>query len=162
MKTIVDLYRLTTDDLASLERMGKKSAQNCYDSLWSRNPVSLDVFLGALSIPMIGSSTIRLCIDSGYDTLDKILAMSKDEFVAIKGFGPERSRSLYEGLNKNVGIIEGLIEAGVNIEGRKTMTKGKLSGSSFCFTGTMSNPRKTLQDMVESNGGEVKKTVGKV
>jgi DNA ligase (NAD+) len=161
VRTVVDLYHLSIEDLASMERMGEKSATNCYNSLWSRNPISLDVFLGALSIPMIGSSSIRLCIKEGYDTLDKILDLSEDTLLSIKGFGPERSKSLFDGLKKNAVIIKGLQVAGVNIKENtmKKITNSKIASKSFVITGKLSMERKEFQSLIEQNGGEFKKAV---
>lgn len=153
-----DLYTLTVDQLANLDRMGKKSAQNVYDSLWKMNPVALDIFLGGLSIPMIGSSSIRLLMEAGYNNLDKIMKMTQDEMEAIKSMGPSRAESLVNGLVNNEDIIMALLDNGVKI---KSQVDGKLSKKSFAFTGTLTNKRAVLEQMVLDNGGIVKSSVGK-
>lgn len=151
--TVVDLYMLRAKDLAALERMGEKSANKCISILWAHNPIPLELILGSLSIPMIGTSMIKLVMDAGYDNLDKIMSAEVEDFAKIKGMGLAKSESLYNGLIRNRDIVKGLLKAGVVVQDK---VFGKLSGKSLCFTGKMTNKRKDLEDMVIKNGGEVK------
>lgn len=155
---VSDLYTLTVDQIASLDRMGDKSAKNVYESLWKINPITLDMFIGALSIPMIGSSSIRLLMDAGYDSLDKILNLTTSEIEDIKGMGPARADSLVKGLKKYKKVIRSLLDNGLKI---KDKVIGSLTGKSFCFTGSMKNKRPVLEQMVVDAGGTVKSSVGK-
>lgn len=158
VETIADLYTLTVDDLASLERMGKRSAKKCYDILWNNSELSLEVFLGALSIPLIGQSTIKLIMNSGYNSLEDFEKLTVDDCEKVVGVGPNRAKSLVEGLVYNREIINELLESGVSI---KQKTLGKLTGKSVCFTGAMVNKRALLEKMVIDAGGDVKNSVGK-
>jgi DNA ligase (NAD+) len=153
-----DLYKLTIDQIAGLDRMGKKSATNIHKSLWSVNPVPLHVFVGALSISMIGSSSITLLIDAGYDTLEKLANMTVDQVAAVKGMGDVKSQSFVEGMKDNKEIIAKLLANGVKI---KEKIVGNLSGFSFCLTGAMVNKRAVLEQMIVDAGGTVKGSVGK-
>lgn len=153
VSNIADLYKLSVDDLASIERMGNKSATKCYDILWSHNPIPLELFLGSLSIPLVASSTITLIMDAGYDSLDKIFGLTKEDLSKIKGLGPAKSESLYTGIRKNAKTIDALLAAGVKV---KEKIHGSLNGLSFCFTGEVKNKRTTLENLVVSNGGKVK------
>jgi DNA ligase (NAD+) len=166
VETVADLYCLSVKDIANLERLGDKSAENIIKSIWDKATISLDVLLGSLSIPLIGSTTIRLLMAAGYDTLEKINKMSVEEMLFVKGMGNARANSLYQGLIDNAELIEELLENGIQIKGKNTMeemtTAGKkLDGMSFCFTGTASYPRKELQTMVENHGGTNKSSVSK-
>jgi DNA ligase (NAD+) len=156
--TIADLYILTVEDLASLDRMGEKSAKKCYDILWANNVVPLDILLGALSIPMIGSSTLRLIIAAGHDSLEKIQSLKAEDFEKISGMGPVRAKSLEDGLKNNKELIAQLLSNGVKI---KEKIMGKLTGKSFVFTGKMEHKRADLEQMVVEAGGEVKGSVSK-
>jgi DNA ligase (NAD+) len=159
---ISDLYLLTVDELAGLERMGQKSAENVYNSIWKHNPVPLNIFLGALSIPLIGKSSIDLIISSGRSSLKDIFAMKQEEMETIKGLGSARSAALYNGLVKNKEMIMKMMDNGLKIDEKKeTAVDGKLNGKSFCFTGAMVNKRKILQQMVTINGGVNKDSVTK-
>lgn len=158
VKTPADLYTLSLKDLSSLDRMGEKSAQNVIDSIWKTNPISLDIFLGALSIPLIGGSTIRLIMDAGHNTLKAIRKMSVQDMEAINGLGPARAQSLVDGITNNEEIIEALLENGLEIKDRII---GSLTNKSFCFTGAMQNKRPYLEGLVADCGGTVKSSVGK-
>lgn len=155
---ISDLYTLSVDDLVSLDRMGKKSAKKCYDILWANTELSLDVFLAGLSITNIGKSTIKMVMESGYDSLDKIVKMSKEDFEKVSGVGPIKAEFLFEGLKSNENLILKLLTNGIKI---KEKNMGKLSGKSVCFTGAMVNKRSELEKMVTEAGGDVKSSVGK-
>jgi len=156
--TVADLYKLTVDDLAGIDRMGKKSAQKCYDNLWAASEISLDIFLGALSIPMIGATTIRQIMNAGYDTLEKFCQLKSQHFEMVVGVGPSKAESLANGLIQNQQIILELLNNGVKI---KTKVIGKLTGASVCFTGSMKNKRQVLEKMAADAGADVKSSVGK-
>lgn len=155
---IADLYSLTVDDLASLDRMGQKSAQKCYDLLWASKEVPLEVMLGGLSIPMIGQSTIKAIMNSGCDTLEKFGQLNAEQFEKVPGVGPTKAKSLADGLKTNQSLILSLLDKGVKI---KTKTVGALTNTSVCFTGTMVNKRTILEKMAADAGADVKGSVGK-
>lgn len=156
--TVADLYTLTVDNLASIDRMGKKSAQKCYDILHSNNEVSLEVFLGGLSIPMIGQSTIKAIMSTGCDSLEKFAQLTAAEFEKVPGVGPTKAESLAKGLKNNQQLISELLANGVKI---KEKIMGNLSEKSFVFTGKMMNKRAELEEMVVNAGGTTKSSVTK-
>lgn len=156
--TIADLYKLSVKDLATLDRMGEKSAKKCHDILWADTTLPLDIFLGALSIPMIGGSTIRAIMSTGNDTLDKIMSMSVSDLEKVPGLGPNKAKSLYDGLVQNKKLIKELLGLGIKI---KEKVMGSLSGKSFVFTGALSQKRPILEKMVTDAGGVVKSGVSK-
>ena len=155
---VSDLYKLSIDDLASIDRMGEKSAKKCHEILWKDSEVALDVFLGALSIPMIGASTIKMIINAGCDTLEKFGQLKSSNFEEVPGVGPIKAKSLEIGLLSNQNLILRLLENGVKI---KDKIEGVLTGKSVCFTGTMKNKRPVLEKMAADAGGDVKSSVGK-
>lgn len=156
--TVANLYTLKVDDMANLDRMGKKSAQKCYDILWQNVEVPLEVFLGALSIPSIGQSTIKLIMKAGCDTLEKFGQLSYTEFEQVSGVGPVKAKLLSDGLKNNQQLILNLLANGVKI---KDIAVGKLTGKSFAITGTLSIKRAEVEKMIVDNGGELKNSVGK-
>jgi DNA ligase (NAD+) len=158
VENISDLYTLTVDELANLDRMGEKSAQNVYDELWKINPITLDQFIGGLSIPMIGSSTVKLLMEAGYDTLEAIRNLQLDDLHNIKGIGPAKGSSLIDGLEANSSLIDDLLANGVKI---KDKVVGSLTGKSFALTGTMVNKRAVLEQRITEAGGTVKNSVGR-
>ncbi|MGI0058201.1 MAG: helix-hairpin-helix domain-containing protein [Nitrosotalea sp.] len=156
--TITDLYKLQVSDIANLDRLGEKTAKKCLDILWDNTEVSLEVFLGALSIPLIGQSTIKAIIKAGCDNIEKFGQLDANAFSQVAGVGPVKAQSLADGLKANQQIILDLLANGVKI---KDITIGKLTGKSFAITGTLSIKRAELEKMIADNGGEVKNSVGK-
>jgi DNA ligase (NAD+) len=155
---VADLYKLTVDDIANLDRMGEKSAKKCHAILWDNKEISLEVLLGALSIPMIGQSTIKLIMNAGCDTLEKFGQLKADNFEQVPGVGPTKAKSLADGLVQNQKLILNILNNGVVIKGR---VDGVLSGKSVCFTGSMNTKRPVLEKMAAEAGGDVKGSVGK-
>lgn len=156
--TIADLYKLSVDDLASIDRMGKKSAQKCYDLLWKSSEVTLDIFLGGLSIPMIGSTTIRQIMSAGCDTLEKFGQLKAEHFAMVSGIGPNKAEALANGLIQNKQLIFDLLDNGVKI---KDKVVGKLTGKRIAITGSTNMKRAELEKLIADNGGENKSSVNK-
>lgn len=159
---VSDLYRLTAETLANIDRMGDKSAQNVLDSLHAKNPIPLENLLGALSIPLCASTTIRMVMDAGFETWEQIQGATRQELENVPGLGPIKAQSLYDWIHKSDEIGQYLMrtlgEVGVKIQ---PTAKGVLTGMSFCFTGTMKNKRPALEKMVKDAGGTVKASVTK-
>lgn len=158
---IVDLYKLSVDDLSNIDRMGTKSAVKCHQSLWSHNPIPLDIFLGSLSIPLVATATIKKIIDAGYSTVESIFGLSIDDLVKVKGLGPAKSKQVFSGLKRNKSIIDGLLEQGVAILEPGTVDSKKLLGYRICITGSTHNKRDHLKKMITDNSGEYKNKVSK-
>lgn len=158
VKTVADLYTLKLNDIADLDRLGEKTAQKCLDILWANTEVPLEVFLGGLSIPMIGQSTIKAIMNEGCDTLERFGQLGADQFATVPGVGPTKAKSLAAGLKTYQKVILDLIDNGVKI---KDKVVGNLTGKSVCFTGSMKNKRPVLEKMAAEQGADVKSSVGK-
>jgi DNA ligase (NAD+) len=158
VKNVADLYRLEKLNLADIDRMGEKSAQNLLKTLWAKNPLPIESFFGALSIPGCGESMIRLIVDAGYDTVEKLLAVRTEQLMAIKGLGPVRSKTLSDWFSTHgKDVVKDTLSTGLKLKDR---VRGGLTGKSFCFTGKSEHKRADLEDMVRNAGGTVKGSVG--
>ena len=155
---VADIYKLKVEDIESLDRMGNKSAVNLITELDKFREISLENFLGGLCIEGIATSSVKLIIDAGYDSLDKIQNMTISEFENITGFGLIKAEQFYNGLKENKDRIDNIIAAGVKIKGKVI---GILTGKSLCITGSLSMPRAKMQAMIIEHGGSVKSSVGK-
>jgi DNA ligase (NAD+) len=158
VNNIADLYLLKVDDISNLDRLGEKTAKKVLDILWANNEVPLEVFLGALSIPMIGQSTIKAIMSAGCDDLTKFGQLGADQFEQVPGVGPTKAKSLAYGLVANQKLILSILDNGVKI---KVRAVGTLTGKSICFTGSMKNKRPVLEKMAAEAGADVKGSVGK-
>lgn len=158
VKSVADLYRLSKDRLAALDRMGGKSAENALSTLHAAKELSLSQFLGAQSIPLCATSTLELVVNAGFDSLDKIRQASMQDLERISGMGPKRAYALYSWLHKNDVALQDLLSVGVRVKPR---IRGSLTGKSVCFTGKSVRKRAELEQMVTAAGGSVKASVGK-
>jgi len=158
VKDVSDLYRLTEEQLAEIDRMGVKSAQKVVKTLWDRHKVPLETLLGSLSIPLCQTSTVKKASKAGFDTLDKLKAASTDELSTVEGLGQVKAGKLWVWLKDHSEIVDKLLLLGVVIEDK---IYGSLTGKSVCFTGSLSKPRTELGELVKQAGGEVKKSVTK-
>jgi len=158
VKSVPDLYRLTEDQIAGLERMGATSAAKALGLLHEKKILPLDLLLGSLCIPGIAQSTIRLLMDSGYDDIYKLRELNTVTLSKIKGIGPVKASVLSKWVKDNSQIVDELDKVGVWVQ---EPIRGKFSGMYFCFTGEMGHPRGDLEQMVKVNGGEVKGSVTK-
>jgi DNA ligase (NAD+) len=158
VKTVSDLYLLKVDDIANLDRLGEKTAKKCLDILDANKKVPLEVFLGALSIPMIGQSTIKSIMAAGCDSLERFGQLGATAFEQVPGVGPTKAKFLADGLKHNQDVILALLDNGVSI---KDKIIGTMTGKSVCFTGSMKNKRPLLERMASDAGADVKSAVGK-
>jgi DNA ligase (NAD+) len=158
VKTVADLYKLTVADLEAMDRMGQKSAQKCIDNLTAAKRLPLEVFLGGLSIPMIGQSTIKSIMSAGCDSLKRFGQLGASQFEQVPGVGPTKAKFLADGLVTYQQVILDLLANGITI---KDKIVGTMSGKSICFTGSMKNKRPFLEKMAAEAGADVKNSVGK-
>lgn len=160
---VADLYKLKPEQLEPLERMGKKLAKKLVDIMDQHRKLTLENLIGGLGVPGVATRTTKLIVDAGYDTLEKMYALTPAELESIPGFGSIRAKAFINGLKENKQRIKDILEAGVTIKEKEAVTvkEGKLNSASFCFTGKSSLPRKTLHQLVSENGGIVKDSVTK-
>lgn len=157
-KSVPDLYRLSEEQLGSIDRMGSKSAQKVLKTLWAKNPLPIEDLLGSLSIPLCGKDTIQMLTQAGIDTLSKMRAASAMDIGKVSGIGPVKAQSLFDWFQKDAEIIEELAGLGVAVKDRAV---GSLTGKTFCFTGSSKLPRNKLVDIAEASGAIVKGSVTK-
>ena len=100
--------------------------------------------------------------EAGYDTVDKMLAITRSEIAVIDQFGEERADFIVDGLKRNESVIRELehllmVEAPVEA----SQVQGPLTGLGFCITGELSQPKKFYEAVIASSGGEYKSSVRK-
>jgi DNA ligase (NAD+) len=165
---VADLYSLTPERFAELERMGKKSAENVYQSIQRSKTRSLDRLLCALGIPQVGQVAARQLADEVV-TLDRILAWTADEarehVGAIRGFGPKMVESVVQFLRDDAQrVLMGKLSAlgvGSPQPRPEVALEGPAKGWSFCITGVLSRNRSDVLADVRAAGGEIHDVVKK-
>lgn len=153
VKEPADLYRLTLEQIAGLERRGELSAKKIHANLHAALPLTLPVFLASLGMDDFAFETAKLLVTNGYDTLDKLFAAKLEDIAAIKGMGAIKAKSVLAGLEARREEIGRLLAAGIVPVAPKE--GGGFYHRTFCFTGTLPRPRKEYEDLVAEHGGQV-------
>ena len=160
----VDIYRLTAEDIISLDRKGEKSAQNLMDSISASKSRELHRLVFALGIRHIGLKAAKLMCEH-FGSMDAILEAKPEDYLQIDGFGEIMAESAfaYFSLENTKLLISELKAMGLNMQGAKKSLDSKLfEGKTFVLTGTL--PTYTLSDasaLIEQNGGKVSSSVSK-
>ncbi len=164
VKSMADVYRLTEKDLLTLERMGKKKAQNLLAGIEASKSRGLTRLLAGLSIYMIGDSMAEL-ITRQFPTIEALAEAPQDRLMKIEGFGPTRAESLYNFLHSPQGekLIQELRELGVKLtEDVKTAVSSALSGKTIVVTGTLVKyKRHEIENLIKQHGGKPGSSVSK-
>jgi DNA ligase (NAD+) len=164
-----DIFTLTKEDIAPLERFGEKSAENIIKEIENKKKISFSRFLWALGILHVGEETARdLSIHFG--SLEKLIVSARQNLVeidSIENIGPAVLKSISNFFNdqNNLNFIKKLENNGVIIEKTKENSarkNGKFRGLHFVLTGTLSTmSRPIAKERVVSFGGKVVGSVSK-
>ncbi|MCX6111994.1 MAG: NAD-dependent DNA ligase LigA [Proteobacteria bacterium] len=158
-----DIYKLNEATLMMLDRMGQKSAGNVMESINKSKSVSLDRFINALGIELIGLENSRE-LAKRFGTIDKLFHIKANDLENIEGFGPNIIASIVKFFNdkRNIDEINELHSLGVKINNEQSLSSNKFSGLSFVITGSFENmTRDEISKLIESHGGKVSSSVSK-
>jgi DNA ligase (NAD+) len=165
---VADLYGLTVEQVETLERMGKKSAENVVQSIAGSKAQPLDRLLTGLGIEHVGQVAARQLAEEA-ESLAQLLAWDSEHVLAhvghIAGFGPKMVDSVKRFLESesNRKLLERLAAHSVSRPQPKARAaaSGPLSGFSFCVTGVLSRKREDVHASIRDAGGEVHDKVKK-
>jgi DNA ligase (NAD+) len=159
-----DLYRLTKDDLLSLERMGDKSAQNVLDAIEASKTRPLWRFIAGLGIRHVGSQSAEILAD-GFGSLEVLMDASQEELETTDQVGPVMAESVYRYFHdqRHQAVIKQLLDAGVRPQPpAPKKAAGKLQGKTVVVTGTLKNfTRQQIEQAIRDAGGKVSSSVSK-
>lgn len=163
VRSIADLYSLTEDQLLSLERIGKKSADTLLAEIRNskRNPLNRVLF--GLGIRFIGERTAQLLAEE-FGSMDALMAASAEELERVNEVGPRVAQAIREffGLPRNRDLVERLRAAGLTFTAEKRKKSSQLEGMTFVLTGTLPNlTREDAKAKIEAAGGRVSGSVSK-
>jgi len=158
VKTLADLYRLSTDDLKQIERFADKSARQLHDAIQRSKEVRMDRFLYALGIPRVGPHAVR-ALARHFKTMQALEKADSEELAAVEDVGYETAHRLYSFLREkeNRNVLHELYRAGLRVKGMPSREgTGPLEGKTFVFTGELADhTRREAERLVESMGGRV-------
>ena len=137
-----DLYDITAQELETLDRFGKKSAENLVAAIQKSKENDLSKLLFALGIPHIGAKAAKL-LAGAFGNMDALIAADEEQIAAIE-------------------LIDRLKAAGVNMTAEAATTDTKFLGKTFVLTGTLPNLKRTeAAALIEKAGGKVSGSVSK-
>ncbi|MBR9813862.1 NAD-dependent DNA ligase LigA [bacterium] len=158
-----DIYSLTADQLAGLERMGEKSAANLVAAIESSKQTTFARFIFALGIREVGEVTGR-SLAAHFGTLDALLEADQEALEQVPDVGPVVAAHMQGFLAEqhNRDVIQALVDAGVNWPAPKAGGGGALQGKTLVITGTLDGvSRDEARAEIEAAGGRVTSSVSK-
>ncbi|MGA7322855.1 MAG: NAD-dependent DNA ligase LigA [Candidatus Sulfotelmatobacter sp.] len=163
VKNVADIYKLTKDDLLSLERMGDKSAQNILDEIENSKRLPLERVIYGLGIRMVGERTAQFLAEH-FGSMGALESAGIEELQDVNEVGPRIAESIVEffSIAANRKLLERLREARLTLTGQKKKRGTKLAGKTFVLTGTLEHfTRDEAKKMIEDAGGKVTGSVSK-
>jgi len=163
LKTPGDLYDLQVQDVAKLERMGQKSAENLVQAIQKSKGNDLSRLIFALGIRQVGQKAAKV-LSQHFKTLDALLSAPEETLTAIDDIGAITAKSLknYFDSPQSQHLISTLKSHSVNTSSLIAPTSQKLEGLTFVLTGTLPHlSRSDATNRLEALGAKVSSSVSK-
>lgn len=159
IKTPLDLYKLSVEDIKSLERQGDKSSQNIINSIKVSRNQTFARFLFALGLKHIGLNSAEL-ISNYYSDLESLKMTSEEDLLRIDGLGPKIIQSLrqfflssaYQELKAELHLLD------IQKNQTKNLSE-KFKGKNFVITGTLLQSRSYYEDLIKANAGKINSSI---
>lgn len=162
--TIPQLYRLTIDELLSLNKFKQKKAQNLLSAIERSKRRPLSSFLFALGIPNVGIKTARI-LSKRFLTLKAVRRAGYDELIAIKDIGDIVARGIVDFFSDESisSAIDEILSYGVKPEDEESgEIQSSIAGKTIVVTGTMKRmDRSGIEALIESLGASASGSVSK-
>jgi DNA ligase (NAD+) len=165
VRDFADLYALNAPTLATLDRMGKKSASNVVGELEQSKGVELWRVIYAIGIRHVGERGAQ-ALARTFGSLPALIRASVEALETVPDVGPVVARSVRAFFDepRNCALVDRLAAAGVTMEGvaAPEVSIGPLTGKTFILTGTLASmSRDEAQQAIEARGGKVGSTVSR-
>ena len=163
VKSLSDLYTLTEEQLLTLDRMGKKSAQSLLAQIEKSRQAGLARVLMGLGISFVGERTAEL-LAGEFGSMDALENATQDELERVQEVGPKVAASVHDFFQneRNRALIQRLTDLGLKMTAEKKQRTTQLEGLTFVLTGTFPTlSREEAKEKIESAGGKVSGSVSK-
>ncbi|AFY72654.1 DNA ligase, NAD-dependent [Synechococcus sp. PCC 7502] len=165
IQAIADLYDLTLDQLLTLERTGRKSAEKVLEAINSSKTKPWSRVLYGLGIRHVGSVNAQLLADH-FPSVELLATANSEAIAQIYGIGTEIAQAVQQWfqISSNQNLILRLQNAGLQFQGESTKPpiNSALSGKTFVITGTLPNlKRDQAKRLIQEAGGKVMESVSK-
>ena len=163
---VPDLYRLTKEQLLTMERMGEKSADNLLKAIGASKGRALPAVIGALAILHVGWETAEL-LARRFGSVQRLAGATEEELLSIPGIGPKVAGAIvgHFGQAENKNMVEGLRAAGVALEAEGPVPAQHhqpLAGKRLVVSGRLERfTRSGIEEMIKQLGGQVGSSVSK-
>ena len=163
IKNTADLYKLTENDIAPLERMGEKSAKNLIDAIERSKQAGLERLIFALGIRNVGQKAAK-ALAGQYGDIEKLFEVKAEDIEKIEDFGAVTAKCV-EDFFENTGtrvLVDSLKESGVITTCELKTVGGIFDGWVFVLTGTLPTlKRSEAEAIIEQHGGKTSSSVSK-
>lgn len=165
VKDVADIYKLTVEDIANLERKAEKSAKKLIEQIEASKTRGLQRLLYGIDIRHVGERYAKV-LARQFRSIDKLAEASVEDLVAIHEIGPTVAESVYEWFrdDEHRKLVDRLKAAGVKMEseGGAVKVDERFNGKTFVLTGTLENyTRDQASKLIEERGGRVSSSVSK-
>lgn len=163
VRNAADLYSLHAQDVARLDRMGAKSAENLIRAVEKSKANDLGKLIYGLGIRQVGEKAAKV-LAARFQNMDGLISASLEELTEIEDVGEITARCIVDYLAEpqSRDLLRRLREAGVNMESTRQLVDERFAGMTFVLTGTLTQfDRKAAQAMIEERGGKAAGSVSK-
>jgi DNA ligase (NAD+) len=160
IRTVADLYDLTAEQLVSVDRMGKKSAQKLVEAIAQSKTQPWSRVLYGLGIRHVGSVNAQLLTER-FSSVEQLAEATPEIIETVHGIGAEIAQSVHDWFRvpANQTLIDRLKIQGIQLAGdtsNTAPTSAKLVGKTFVITGTLPTlKRDEAKEMIQAAGGKV-------
>jgi DNA ligase (NAD+) len=164
--SVADLYSLTVEQLLTLERMGKKSAEKAVQAIAASKQQPWARVLFGLGIRHVGSVNAQV-LSQHFFTVEQLIAATPQAIASVSGIGDVIAQSAYQWFQNpaNLELIHRLQAAGLQFAGEPgdhQPATGPFAGQTFVITGTLPTlKREEAKELIQSAGGKVTDSVSK-
>ncbi len=158
-----DLYDLRAEQLADLERMGAKSAQNAVDAIAKSKENDLWRLIFALGIRQVGAKAAKI-LAAHFGSMEALRRATAEELTQIDDVGAVTADYIIRWMSSDqaADLLERLKAAGVNMDSRQELVDRRFAGMTFVLTGALSRfTREEAGEMIEQRGGKAASSVSK-
>lgn len=158
-----DIYRIKAEDVAKLDRMGQKSADNLIGAIERSKSAGLAKLIYALGIRNIGEKA-ALSLAERFGNIDDIIKADVDTLCSIDDFGVTTADSVTNFFShpQNLKLIEEFKELGIKVTHESAKKSARFEGLTFVLTGTLPTmSRSEAEALITENGGKASSSVSK-
>lgn len=165
LNDVADIYKLKLEEVAALERMGEKSAENLIKAIEKSKSTTFAKFLYALGVREVGEATAQI-LANHFKNLTALIAANEDELQQIQDIGPIVASHIHHFFKEsnNIKMIEQLLKAGIHWPMIKTTLKTDhaLADKTFVITGTLDTlSREEAKEKLIAVGAKITESVSK-